>query len=76
MIVVIYMYVFNFVQVILLSETIQELTKTSQALSSMQVEASELRKSTELLKSENVLCTKLISLFITAVTGAVVFMVF
>lgn len=70
------MYVFNFVQVILLSETIQELTKTSQALSSMQVEASELRKSTELLKSENVLCTKLISLFITAVTGAVVFMVF
>ncbi|KAM7532425.1 hypothetical protein LguiB_035835 [Lonicera macranthoides] len=40
-------------QVILQSETIQELTKTSQALSSMQVEASELRKSTELLKSEN-----------------------
>ena len=31
-------------QVILQSETIQELTKTSQALASLQEEASELRK--------------------------------
>ncbi|KAK1578573.1 hypothetical protein Q3G72_031364 [Acer saccharum] len=40
-------------QVILQSETIQELTKTSQALASLQEEASELRKSTDACKAEN-----------------------
>jgi nucleoprotein TPR len=40
-------------QVILQSETIQELTKTSEVLSSLQGEASELRKLTEQLKTEN-----------------------
>ncbi|CAN6689128.1 unnamed protein product [Malus baccata var. baccata] len=40
-------------QVILQSETIQELTKTSQALATLQEEASELRKLADALKSEN-----------------------
>ncbi|KAI3466289.1 hypothetical protein Pfo_022951 [Paulownia fortunei] len=40
-------------QVILQSETIQELTKTSQALASAQNETSELRKVVDLLKTEN-----------------------
>ncbi|KAL3614899.1 hypothetical protein CASFOL_040560 [Castilleja foliolosa] len=40
-------------QVILQSETIQELTKTSQALSSAQIETSELRKVVDQLKTEN-----------------------
>ncbi|CAH1431370.1 unnamed protein product [Lactuca virosa] len=40
-------------QVILQSETIQELTKTSQALGSLQQEASELRKVSDILKIEN-----------------------
>ncbi|XVF77755.1 hypothetical protein PTKIN_Ptkin14bG0072200 [Pterospermum kingtungense] len=40
-------------QVILQSETIQELTKTSQELASLQGEASELRKLADVLKSEN-----------------------
>ncbi|KAK9681650.1 hypothetical protein RND81_10G018100 [Saponaria officinalis] len=40
-------------QVILQSETIQELTKTSQALSSVQEEASTLRKAVDSYKSEN-----------------------
>ncbi|KAB1212855.1 Nuclear-pore anchor [Morella rubra] len=40
-------------QVILQSETIQELTKTSQTLASLQEEASELRKLADALKSEN-----------------------
>ncbi|XP_057486078.1 nuclear-pore anchor-like isoform X2 [Actinidia eriantha] len=40
-------------QVILQSETIQELTKTSQALASLQEEASELRKLADALKTEN-----------------------
>ncbi|KAL6196869.1 hypothetical protein ACLB2K_032482 [Fragaria x ananassa] len=40
-------------QVILQSETIQELTKTSQALAVLQQEASELRKLNDALKSEN-----------------------
>ncbi|KAK9152572.1 hypothetical protein Sjap_000052 [Stephania japonica] len=40
-------------QVILQSETIQELTKTSQALASLQEEASELRKSVDTLRNEN-----------------------
>ncbi|KAJ0099641.1 hypothetical protein Patl1_19769 [Pistacia atlantica] len=41
-------------QVILQSETIQELTKTSQALASLQDEASELRKLADACKAENV----------------------
>lgn len=36
------------------SETIQELTKTSQALASLQEQASELRKLADALKAENV----------------------
>ncbi|KAG8365302.1 hypothetical protein BUALT_Bualt18G0090400 [Buddleja alternifolia] len=40
-------------QVILQSETIQELTKTSQALASAQEETSELRKVVDVLKTEN-----------------------
>lgn len=40
-------------QVILQSETIQELTKTSQALASLQEEASELRKTVAAYQSEN-----------------------
>uniref|UniRef100_A0A165YAK9 Uncharacterized protein n=1 Tax=Daucus carota subsp. sativus TaxID=79200 RepID=A0A165YAK9_DAUCS len=40
-------------QVILQSETIQELTKTSQALASLQKEASDLRNVANLLKAEN-----------------------
>lgn len=36
------------------SETIQELTKTSQALASLQEQASELRKVADALKAENV----------------------
>ncbi|KAM3731717.1 hypothetical protein ACB098_11G003200 [Castanea mollissima] len=40
-------------QVILQSETIQELTKTSQTLASLQQEASELRKLADAHKSEN-----------------------
>lgn len=40
-------------QVILQSETIQELTKTSQALASLQEEASALRKMVDIYKSEN-----------------------
>ncbi|KAJ9554209.1 hypothetical protein OSB04_018254 [Centaurea solstitialis] len=40
-------------QVILQSETIQELTKTSQALASLQEEASELRRLSDSLKIEN-----------------------
>ncbi|XP_021726285.1 nuclear-pore anchor-like [Chenopodium quinoa] len=40
-------------QVMLQSETIQELTKTSQALASLQEEASELRKTVAAYKSEN-----------------------
>ncbi|KAG6675327.1 hypothetical protein I3842_15G095500 [Carya illinoinensis] len=40
-------------QVILQSETIQELTKTSKTLASLQEEASELRKSADAHKSEN-----------------------
>ncbi|XP_057958216.1 nuclear-pore anchor [Malania oleifera] len=40
-------------QVILQSETIQELTKTSQALALLQLEASELHKLSDALKSEN-----------------------
>lgn len=40
-------------QVILQSETIQELTKTSEALGSLQQEASELRKVVDVLKTEN-----------------------
>lgn len=39
---------------ILQSETIQELTKTSQALATLQGEASELRKVVDELKTENV----------------------
>lgn len=42
-------------QVILQSETIQELTKTSEALGSLQQEASELRQVVDVLKTENVL---------------------
>jgi nucleoprotein TPR/epidermal growth factor receptor substrate 15 len=41
------------VQVILLSETIQELTKTSQALAALQEEASELRKLADARGIEN-----------------------
>ncbi|VFQ58763.1 unnamed protein product [Cuscuta campestris] len=41
-------------QVILQSETIQELTRTSQALTSLQEELSELRKMSDVLKNENV----------------------
>uniref|UniRef100_A0A7N0VHG9 Nucleoprotein TPR/MLP1 domain-containing protein n=1 Tax=Kalanchoe fedtschenkoi TaxID=63787 RepID=A0A7N0VHG9_KALFE len=41
-------------QVILQSETIQELTKTSKALSLLQEEASELRRVSDALKSENI----------------------
>ncbi|XP_015078982.1 nuclear-pore anchor isoform X1 [Solanum pennellii] len=40
-------------QVILQSETIQELTRTSQALATLQEESSELRKLSDVLKSEN-----------------------
>ncbi|XP_073028198.1 LOW QUALITY PROTEIN: nuclear-pore anchor [Primulina eburnea] len=40
-------------QVILQSETIQELTKTSQALASFQDEVSELRKVADVLRNEN-----------------------
>ncbi|XP_022969371.1 nuclear-pore anchor isoform X2 [Cucurbita maxima] len=40
-------------QVILQSETIQELTKTSQALASLQEEAAELRKLADAYKTEN-----------------------
>ncbi|KAK3034319.1 hypothetical protein RJ639_032659, partial [Escallonia herrerae] len=40
-------------QVILQSETIQELTKTSQALASLQDDASDLRKLADMLKTEN-----------------------
>ncbi|KAH7848388.1 hypothetical protein Vadar_002210 [Vaccinium darrowii] len=40
-------------QVILQSETIQELTKTSEALALLQEEAAELRKLTDALKTEN-----------------------
>ncbi|KAH0662148.1 hypothetical protein KY284_027079 [Solanum tuberosum] len=40
-------------QVILQSETIQELTRTSQALATLQEESSELRKLSDILKSEN-----------------------
>jgi hypothetical protein len=49
------------VQVILLSETIQELTKTSQALAALQEEASELRKLADARGIENVTstCTQL-----------------
>lgn len=48
-------------QVILQSETIQELTKTSQALGALQEEASELRKLADARGTENVTssCTKL-----------------
>jgi nucleoprotein TPR/epidermal growth factor receptor substrate 15 len=48
-------------QVILLSETIQELTKTSQALAALQEEASELRKLADARGIENVTstCTQL-----------------
>lgn len=41
-------------QVILQSETIQELTKTSQALAALQDEASELRKLADARGTENV----------------------
>ncbi|KAL0321008.1 UNVERIFIED_CONTAM: Nuclear-pore anchor [Sesamum radiatum] len=41
-------------QVILQSETIQELTKTSQALASAQEETTELRKVVDALKTENI----------------------
>ncbi|XP_074272093.1 nuclear-pore anchor-like [Silene latifolia] len=41
-------------QVILQAETIQELTKTSQALALVQEEASELRRTAEAYKSENI----------------------
>ncbi|KAL0407153.1 UNVERIFIED_CONTAM: Nuclear-pore anchor [Sesamum latifolium] len=41
-------------QVILQSETIQELTKTSQALASAQEETTELRKAVDALKTENI----------------------
>lgn len=41
-------------QVVLQSETIQELTKTSEALSLLQEEASELRKLNNTQKVENV----------------------
>ncbi|KAK4370532.1 hypothetical protein RND71_010007 [Anisodus tanguticus] len=40
-------------QVMLQSETIQELTRTSQALAALQEESSELRKLSDILKSEN-----------------------
>ncbi|XP_059298950.1 nuclear-pore anchor [Lycium ferocissimum] len=40
-------------QVILQSETIQELTRTSQALAALQEESSELRKLSDILKTEN-----------------------
>nr|XP_016471043.1 PREDICTED: nuclear-pore anchor-like [Nicotiana tabacum] len=40
-------------QVILQSETIQELTRTSQALAALQEESSELRKISDILKTEN-----------------------
>lgn len=43
-----------FAQVVLQSETIQELTKTSQTLGSLQEEASELRKVADAHKSVNV----------------------
>lgn len=41
-------------QVVLQSETIQELTKTSELLASLQEEASKLRKLTDAQKIENV----------------------
>nr|XP_027063206.1 nuclear-pore anchor [Coffea arabica] len=41
-------------QVILQSDTIQELTRTSQALATLQEEASELRKLSDALKTENI----------------------
>jgi hypothetical protein len=41
-------------QVILQSETIQELTKTSEMLASLQEEASKLRKLADAQKIENV----------------------
>jgi hypothetical protein len=41
-------------QVILQSETIQELTKTSETLASLQEEASKLRKLADAQKIENV----------------------
>jgi len=45
---------FLVVQVVLQSETIQELTKTSEALALLQEEASELRKLANTQKIENV----------------------
>lgn len=45
---------FIIAQVILQSETIQELTKTSEALALLQEEASELRKLANAQKIENV----------------------
>lgn len=51
--------IINFPQVILQSETIQELNKTSQALALVQEEASELRKLADAYKSENV-CNSLL----------------
>lgn len=59
-------FFFQFTQVILQSETIQELTKTSEALALLQEEAAELRKLADALKTENVrpLFAFLISSFI------------
>lgn len=52
-----------FPQVILQSETIQELNKTSQALALVQEEASEMRKMADTYKSENV-CNSLLSILL------------
>lgn len=51
-------------QVVLQSETIQELTKTSEALALLQVEASRLRKLADAQKVENVrACLPCLQLF-------------
>lgn len=55
--------VIYFTQVILQSETIQELNKTSQALALVQEEASEMRKLADTCKSENV-CNSLLSILL------------
>lgn len=51
-------------QVILQSDTIQELTTTSQALGSLQLEASDLRKLADARKNEIVISFHLIKLLL------------
>lgn len=54
--------IYLFLQVVLQSETIQELMKTSQALASAQEETSELRKVADARKNENVASISLLFL--------------